>query len=45
MAKKSTGTVNVLTLVLLFVAGFAAFSLLGFVILIILLSTGFIPTR
>jgi len=42
MAKKNSsenGT-SVLTFVLMFVAGFAVFSLLGFIIIIILLSLG-----
>lgn len=44
MAKKNPNqSTNVLTLVLMFVAGFAVFSLIGFIILIILLSAGILP--
>jgi len=45
MAKKADSTVNILTLILIFIGGFAVFSLLGFLILIALLSTGIIPTK
>jgi len=44
MAKKNPDQqTNILALVLMFVAGFAVFSLIGFAILIILLSAGILP--
>jgi len=43
MAKKNPEQTNVLGLVLMFVIGFAVFSLVGFAILIILLSAGILP--
>jgi len=42
--KDSPKGANILSLVLVFVAGFAVFSLIGFVILIILLSAGILPS-
>jgi len=45
MAKKNSNSSqsNILMLVLMFVAGFAVFTLLGFIILIALLSLGILP--
>jgi hypothetical protein len=43
--KSANKSVNILALVLIFVAGFTVFSLIGFIVLILLLSMGVIPVK